>query len=234
MKYFLSLLFILFFCLPSFAKDCPSDKPLLGNNGICYSCDENDNLVILNKVFGKGSCSDICPNRSWKCVDLLCFSEKEICRKNGSLEDYYKHQEFLKEQLKTPYGKFRYQYLNRISFYLNFFVFFFLLRGIIPFTLLKRKVKENRFISILKSLICGISAFAFSIITIAFNCPPCGVILCLSYLLFRYIKKRGIENVLLYTRIILSIVFAILIIINLPSICRMLAICLGAIFGGNK
>ena len=62
MKYFFSLLFILFFSFQSLALNCPADKPLLGNDEICYSCDEESVVTINEKTLGK-SCSDICPNR---------------------------------------------------------------------------------------------------------------------------------------------------------------------------
>ena len=46
MKYFFSLLFILFFSFSAIAADCPLERLLQGNNSICYSCDEKDVVMI--------------------------------------------------------------------------------------------------------------------------------------------------------------------------------------------
>lgn len=55
----LFLLFILFFSFSAIAVDCPVERPLQGNNSICYSCDEKDVVMVKTTQ----ACSNICQNR---------------------------------------------------------------------------------------------------------------------------------------------------------------------------
>ena len=43
--------------LPLMAEECPADSPLKGKDGVCYSCDEKDN-VYLEYVFQAKTFSD--------------------------------------------------------------------------------------------------------------------------------------------------------------------------------
>ncbi|MBR6412059.1 MAG: hypothetical protein IKS41_02725 [Alphaproteobacteria bacterium] len=85
MKYFFSLLFSLFFSFQALAIDCPADKPLLGNDGICYSCDEENTVTINEEALGK-SCSDICPNRDssgfFTDIAVPCMDKKTVALDN--------------------------------------------------------------------------------------------------------------------------------------------------------
>ena len=52
---------ILWVSLPLLAEECPVDNPLKGKDGICYSCDEKDNVYLE-----KEEDNSVCPERALK------------------------------------------------------------------------------------------------------------------------------------------------------------------------
>ena len=60
MKYIFFLVVCLSFSISAMAEICPKDKPLLGSDSTCYSCNEK-NIISINGE--TESCHDICPNR---------------------------------------------------------------------------------------------------------------------------------------------------------------------------
>ncbi|MBO7258213.1 MAG: hypothetical protein J6V11_04660, partial [Alphaproteobacteria bacterium] len=67
---------------------CPADRPLMHDEGKCYSCDEADriNLTSLINVGEDGKCSEICPNRvktSRGYCSLPCPADRPLMDRDG-------------------------------------------------------------------------------------------------------------------------------------------------------
>jgi len=187
MKHIFSLLFVLLFCFAAHASTCPADKPLQDIKGNCYSCDEQSVITINEATLGK-RCHEICPNR-WVKNSGFSTGTEEPCEMYTSLKEYYLEQEWYKNQLKTPYGRFKYFYLSSFLFYLNALLFFFIFKDIIHYVCQKKCIKNHTFISI---PICITLALLLSILTIEFHFSLLfSLSIFLFYNIFKMIGKEG-------------------------------------------
>ena len=55
--------------LPLFAEECPADSPLKGKDGVCYSCDEKDEIYLENEED-----NSVCPVRALRKSEYYIIS----------------------------------------------------------------------------------------------------------------------------------------------------------------